>query len=158
MPTSLSIARAEDPDAVHQTIATLLGRFNDNTVGEARREPFALTIQALDCDEVLGGLWAFSLWGSFYINIVIVPESARGQGLGGELMAEAEREARARGCAHMWLDTFAFQARAFYERLGFEVFGRLDGLAPFYPRYFMRKPLLPLREKAPAKQADEGSR
>jgi ribosomal protein S18 acetylase RimI-like enzyme len=41
----------------------------------------------------------------------------------------------------MWLDTFAFQARAFYERLGFEVFGRLDGLAPYYPRYFMQKTL-----------------
>ena len=134
-------ARAEDPEAVHQTIATLLGRFNDNTVGEARREPFALTIQAPGAGEILGGLWAYSLWGSFYINMVIVPEPDRRRGLGAELMAQAEREARARGCAHMWLDTFAFQARAFYERLSFEVFGRLDGLAPYYPRYFMQKPL-----------------
>jgi ribosomal protein S18 acetylase RimI-like enzyme len=141
MPTSLSIARAEDPEAVHQMIATLLGRFNDNTVGEARREPFALTIQAPGAGEILGGLWAYSLWGSFYINMVSVPEADRRRGLGAELMAQAEREARARGCAHMWLDTFAFQARAFYERLGFEVFGRLDGLAPYYPRYFMQKTL-----------------
>jgi hypothetical protein len=43
----------------------------------------------------------------------------------------------------VWLDTFEFQARGFYERLGFEVFGRLDGLAPFFPRYFMQKTLEP---------------
>lgn len=41
----------------------------------------------------------------------------------------------------MWLDTFQFQARPFYERLGFEVFGRLEGLAPYFPRYFMKKTL-----------------
>jgi hypothetical protein len=43
----------------------------------------------------------------------------------------------------MWLDTFDFQARPFYERLGFGVFGRLDGLAPFFPRNFMKKTLAP---------------
>jgi hypothetical protein len=45
----------------------------------------------------------------------------------------------------MWLDTYAFQARQFYERLGFEVFGQLDGLKPFFPRYFLKKTLEPPR-------------
>ena len=144
MATELSIARSPDPDAVRQPIAALLSRFNHESVGEEQREPFALTIGppgAPEAGAILGGLWAFSLWGSFYVNIVVVPEVARGQGLGAELMRQAEQEARVRGCGHIWLDTFAFQARGFYERLGFEVFGRLDGLAPYYPRYFMQKNL-----------------
>ena len=29
----------------------------------------------------------------------------------------------------------------FYERLGFEVFGQIDGPAPMFPRYFMQKRL-----------------
>jgi len=41
----------------------------------------------------------------------------------------------------MWLDTYAFQARAVYERLGFAVFGQIDGPAPVFPRYFMQKQL-----------------
>ncbi len=41
----------------------------------------------------------------------------------------------------MWLDTFQFQARSFYERLGFEVRGKLDGPPPIYPRYIMSKSL-----------------
>lgn len=90
---------------------------------------------------MLGGLWAQSVWGSFYIYILVAPEGARGQGLGSEMMLLAEAEARARGCRQMALDTYAFQARPFYERLGFTVFGQIDGPAPMFPRYFMQKAL-----------------
>jgi GNAT superfamily N-acetyltransferase len=65
----------------------------------------------------------------------------RGRGVGTELLRQAEQEARARSCRHMWLDTYDFEARPFYERLGFEVFGQLEGPTPFYPRFFMRKVL-----------------
>jgi GNAT superfamily N-acetyltransferase len=140
----LSIARAEDdPKAAGREIGELLYRFNVGAVGKAAGEPFVLTIKAPGSNEILGGLVAVSYWGSFYISDIVAPESARRQRLGSELMRQAEQEARARGCRHMWLDTFEFQARPFYERLGFEVFGRLDGLEPFFPRYFMKKTLEP---------------
>jgi GNAT superfamily N-acetyltransferase len=140
----LSITREDDdPTAAGRQISTLLGQFNDRAVGPPAGEWFVLTIRAPGSDEILGGLRAVSYWGSFYISDVVAPEAARGQGLGSELMRQAEHEARVRGCRHMWLDTFDFQARPFYERLGFEVFGRLDGLEPFFPRYFMKKDLEP---------------
>jgi hypothetical protein len=41
-------------------------------------------------------------------------------------MDRAEIRARERGCHSAWLDTFSFQARGFYEKLGYEEFGRLD--------------------------------
>ncbi len=141
----LSIARADDPRAAGRQIGELLNRFNEQAVGGQAVERFALTVKAPGSDEILGGLSAMSYWGSFYISDLVAPETARGQGLGAELMRLAEQEARARGCLHMWLDTFEFQARSFYERLGFKVFGQLDGLAPFFPRYFMKKTLEPLR-------------
>ena len=141
-----SIARADDdPKAAGREIGELLYRFNVEAVGKTASEPFVLTIKAPGSDEILGGLAAVSYWGSFYISDVVMPKTARRQGLGSELMRRAEQEARARGCRHMWLDTFEFQARPFYERLGFEVFGRLDGLKPFFPRYFMKKTLEPPR-------------
>ena len=33
----------------------------------------------------------------------------------------------------MWLDTYAFQARTFYEHLGFSLFGQIDGPAGLSP-------------------------
>jgi len=41
----------------------------------------------------------------------------------------------------MRLDTYAFQAKAFYDSQGFEVYGQIDGPEPYYPHYFMMKPL-----------------
>jgi hypothetical protein len=64
------------------------------------------------------------------------------RGVGRELMAAAETRARKRGCHSAWLDTFSFQARGFYEKLGYEEFGRLD-YPPAHHRHFMRKRLIP---------------
>jgi GNAT superfamily N-acetyltransferase len=135
------IAEAQDPDGAYMPIWAPLLQFNEQAVGDASALPFALEIRDTVSAPVAGGLWAMSLWGSFYIALVVAPQDARGQGLGSELMRRAEAEARARGCRQMWLDTYAFQARGFYERLGFEVFGQIDGPAPMFPRYFMQKRL-----------------
>src|SRR3990167_5012702 len=109
----LVIQQADRPDGAYMPIWAPLLAFNQRTVGDAQGLPFALTITEPGDVEVLGGLWGLSLWGSFYIGLVVTPEDARGQGLGSELMGRAEAEAIARGCRHMWLDTYAFQAQPF---------------------------------------------
>ncbi len=136
-----AITQAADPDGAYPKILDLLLAFNASVMGEAGGTPFALVIQTPGSDEVKGGLWALSLWGSFYVALIIAPEDGRGQGLGREMMLAAEAEAVRQGCRDIWLDTFAFQARPFYESLGFEVFGQLDGPAPAFPRWFMKKGL-----------------
>jgi GNAT superfamily N-acetyltransferase len=55
-------------------------------------------------------------------------------------MAAAEEEGRRRGCTAVWLDTFEFQARPFYEKLGYSNFGTLDYPAGF-KRFFLQKAL-----------------
>ena len=138
---TFSITPAANADAAYMPSWAPLLAFNQTAVGDASAVPFALEIRQSPTAPVAGGLWAMSLWGSFYIALVVTPEGARGKGLGGELMRQAEAEAQARKCRQMWLDTYDFQARPFYERLGFAVFGRIDGPAPMFPRWFMQKPL-----------------
>jgi GNAT superfamily N-acetyltransferase len=130
------IRGAARPDEAYMPIWAPLLAFNQQSVGKAQGEPFALTITPPNSEEVLGGLWALSLWGSFYVGLVVVPEGHRGRGLGADLMARAEAEAITRGYRGMWLDTYAFQARGFYEGLGFSVFGQIEGPAPMFPRLF----------------------
>ena len=70
-----------------------------------------------------------------------MPDSLRGHSYGSMLMDEAERIARERGCAGSWLTTFTFQARGFYEKLGYELFGELDKSPGENVRLFLRKRL-----------------
>jgi ribosomal protein S18 acetylase RimI-like enzyme len=58
------------------------------------------------------------------------------------LLERAEAEGRARGAVMAHLDTFTFQARGFYERCGYIVFGVLP-YTNGVERYYMRKTLSP---------------
>jgi len=81
---------------------------------------------------VLSGGWLFveSLW---------VDDALRGQGIGRALMAHAEDHAREQGCHDAWLDTF--QARGFYEGLGYVAFAELEHYPRGQSRHFLRKAL-----------------
>lgn len=90
-----------------------------------------LCIAILDDEGALeGGLWGATLYDWLAVELLFVPEQMRGNGIGTQLIAQAEEEARARGCIGAWLDTFDFQARGFYEKLGYEVAGAI----PDHPR------------------------
>lgn len=65
----------------------------------------------------------------------------RGTGVGTQLMRMAEDEARSRSCVGVWLDTHTFQARPFYERLGYSVFADLPDFPPGHTRFYMMKRL-----------------
>jgi ribosomal protein S18 acetylase RimI-like enzyme len=55
-----------------------------------------------------------------------VKPSLRGRGLATRLLAAAEAEAAARGCSQTVHFTYAFQARALYERNGYQLVGRVE--------------------------------
>jgi GNAT superfamily N-acetyltransferase len=140
MSPKYELTESPPPEAYQKMWAPLL-EFNQATVGNATARTLAVLLKDPKTDEIIGGLWAWSLWGSLYIAIVFVPEPLRGTGIGTSLLRQAEQEAMRRGCREMWLDTYAFQARSFYEKFGFTVFGRLDGPAPIFPRFFLKKVL-----------------
>ena len=90
---------------------------------------------------LVGGVWGHVNWNWLSVNLVWLSEELRGAGHGRRLMAALEVAARERGCAYAHLDTFSYQARPFYERLGYEVFAALEDYPPGHRRYFMKKTL-----------------
>ena len=86
-------------------------------------------------------LFRSTAFGWLYIELLFIPEDRRAGGLGTRLMRRAEEEAIKRGCHHAWLDTFNFQARGFYEKLGYRVFGTLENYPVGHSRLFMTKSL-----------------
>ena len=79
-----------------------------------------LTVQILDDSGQLAAGISGWTWGvAAGIGMTWVREEARGDGLGARLLAAFEEEARARGCTHVFVTSFTFQAPGFYERHGY---------------------------------------
>ena len=81
------------------------------------------------------------VWHWLTVDTMWVEPSRRGQGIGRELLAEVESQARERGCRWARLNTWEFQAPGFYERLGYVVYGREIDYPPGHINHLMRKDL-----------------
>lgn len=61
------------------------------------------------------------------IDYLWVSDSARGNGVGSELIRTAEQTARQKGCQFALVDTISFQALPFYQKQGYVLKTTLDG-------------------------------
>lgn len=79
-----------------------------------------LTIKVHDhAGELAAGMSGWT-WGlAAGIAMTWVHDASRGAGLGARLLAEFEDEARKRGCTHVFVTSFTFQAPSFYEHHGY---------------------------------------
>jgi GNAT superfamily N-acetyltransferase len=109
--------------------------------GDDAYETFALLLRDPDSGEVIGGLHGKISYRWLFIELVSVPESMRGQGIGERLMYMAEDVAQKKHCIGIWLETHSFQAPDFYQKLGYSEFGRLDDYPPGHIRHYYQKPL-----------------
>jgi GNAT superfamily N-acetyltransferase len=130
-----------DPRAAESADATFvresLALYNVASTGHSYYSPLAIFLRD-DRGAVLGGALGH-VWGGWLdLDALWVSELFRGLGYGAELLEAAEEEARAQRCHGVYLTTFSFQARPFYERLGYEVVADI----PDYPeghRYHVLK-------------------
>ncbi len=139
---SLELTETPSPDDL-AVIASELTAFNHTDVGAADRRTLVVLIRDED-SVVIGGLSGYTAWGWLFTQLLFVPESQRGQGLAGRLLATAEQEAAERGCHGAWIDTFSPHALRAYLKQGYEVFGELPEFPKGRTRTFLRKTLTPL--------------
>lgn len=78
-------------------------------------------------------------WNCLYIDVLWVKEEYRKEGLGSKILNEIEKVAKDKGCYLIHLDTFDFQAKDFYLKHGYDIFGILDECPQKHKRYFMKK-------------------
>ena len=97
---------------------------------------------AMDKDnQILGLLQAEYNWEWLFIKNLIVNKDHRHKGVGTELIKKVESFAVSKKCHSIWLDTFTFQAPEFYEKNGFQMFGKLRNYPGNHDRYFYFKTL-----------------
>lgn len=128
----------ESQDDVFNALVDGVRKFNFEVMGEERSQPLMVALRD-DNGEIVGGIAGRTIYHQFLIEVLWVHNDKRGQGLGIQLMEIAEREAKARGCIAAQVDTLSFQAPKFYEKMGFQIAGKVTGVANSPDRYFLLK-------------------
>jgi GNAT superfamily N-acetyltransferase len=127
-------------ESLKQVVVDHLDAYNMAISGMTEYSPVNLFLRDQG-DEVLGGLLG-SVWGGvLFVRILWVAQALRGRGHGRRLLEAAEQRAVERGCRHVFLDTFSFQAPGFYEKQGYEIYARAEDWPVGHAHYFLRKRL-----------------
>lgn len=121
-----------------QVVLDGLRAFNVAIIGDPKMRPVDVFVRDSEGD-IVGGLVGYIKWRWLYVSKLWIPEPLRGSGIGSRLMATAEQHAWAEGCLGAYLDTFEYQALPFYQKLGYELYGTLDGFPPGYRQFYLKK-------------------
>lgn len=139
---SLEIHRNLDPTA--DDLAPLRRRFRGfveaslpGLPDEDQDRPFLFSLKR--GDGLIGAICGSVYWDGLEIDILWVDERYRRQGFGRRLVGEAEDYARGHGAVIAFLKTV--DARDFYARLGYAVFGVLEDRPIGTRLYHMKKRL-----------------
>ena len=119
--------------------------FNQKQMGISLVAPEKVTRIASDENgKVLGGIVCTHtpILDNLSVDILWVANEYRGTGLGSVLLHSVEDYARQQSCILAHLETMDFQAKDFYTKQGYSVFGTLEG-PPGHTRYFINKAFTP---------------
>ena len=103
-----------------------------------------LAIFVRDAGTVVAGISGWTWGDCCELQSLWVEPSLRGGGLATRLLAAAEAEAVARGCSQTVHFTYDFQARALYERNGYDLVGRVEDFPSGTAALWFRKCLQPV--------------
>ena len=143
------ITLTDAPDVrAHATIDEGLAGYNKENSGTDDRRNLAVLVTDPRSGEVVGGILGRTSLGLLFIDLMFLPESLRGSGLGSRILKMAEDEGRKRGCLNAVLYTISFQAPEFYARYGWREFGRVDCKPQGTSRVFMTKALVRRRRSS----------
>ncbi|MFG6431261.1 GNAT family N-acetyltransferase [Roseateles sp. LYH14W] len=146
----LSLTTHDDPPPEPcRVVDAGLGEANDKAAPLDEVLPLA-TFAHLPSGEVVGGAIGRTWGACCELQQLWVHDGYRRRGLGRQLLQAFEARAEARGCQTIYLETFSFQAPAFYRALGYDVALELAGFAPGIVKYTMVRRALSVSPPSPA--------
>ena len=136
------VALCDERDPLAEpVVAGGLADYNRETFGRVDTRTLDILVRDPDHGRIVGGLLGRSSLGLFFLDLFYLPKELRRGGLGARIMAQAEDEARRRGCAAAFVYTVTFQAPGFYEKYGYRRFGEIACPPDGATRIFLSKNL-----------------
>jgi GNAT superfamily N-acetyltransferase len=108
----IALTSERDPRA-EAVVTGGLADYNRETFGRVDTRPLDVLVRDPENGEIVGGILGRSSLGMFFLDLFYLPEQLRRGGLGSRLIAQAEEEARRRGCTRAFVITVTFQAPGF---------------------------------------------
>jgi GNAT superfamily N-acetyltransferase len=135
----VSEPRADAEDATF--VRDSLGLFDVAVTGDAYYSPLAIFLKD-ERNAVLSGALGH-VWGGWLdLDTLWVAQPFRGQGYGARLLRAAEDKARSQGCHSVFLTTFSFQAKPFYEKFGYEIVADIPDYPKGHSHHVLKKTLV----------------
>lgn len=114
-----------DPDPLDiETLETRIRREASAAMGLGGEVDLAIFVR--EAGEIVAGISGWTWGDCCELQSLWVQPKLRGRGLATRLLAAAEADAAARGCAQTVHFTYDFQARALYEKSGYKLVGRVE--------------------------------
>lgn len=117
----------------------IIGRFADSCGQPFGWSQFAF--EALDNGERVGAIVGYRLYDWLYVEYITVTESSRGSRVGSQLLERAEALARELALEGVALDTFRYQAPAYYTARGYVEHMVIPGKSYERDRIYLQKRL-----------------
>ncbi|MEQ9899656.1 GNAT family N-acetyltransferase [Pectobacterium punjabense] len=93
-------------------------------------------------DNVVGRIVGSIFFNYLQIEMVVVDDRYHGKGIGGQLLAAAEKTALEEGCIFVYLESMSFNAPGFYEKKGYKIIEKVENSPlPGESHYFFIKHL-----------------
>lgn len=138
IPYKISIPTNEESE----TINDKMDEFNGKQLSYSGQVEVFKNYIIKDDDKIIAGIKSvFYLGECLAINVLFVDEQYRHQKLGSALLKRVETEVKVLGGKLVHLDTFDFQAKDFYLKHGYEIFGTLNNCPQGHTRYYLKKDL-----------------
>lgn len=92
-----------------------------------------------DNDKLIGGAIGFVKYNWYFLDLLYIDEAYRGHGIGTSLIKSIEEFAKKENLTGVRIETWDFQARGFYEKKGYTVYGEIKDCPPGTIEYFLKK-------------------
>lgn len=125
-------------------IGNMLLQFNIESKPLTQEKPFISINRSIKDEngEIIGGILACSaLWNILSIDTLWVKKEFRNRGIAKQLLSIVEDKARSMECHIAYLSTYDFQAKDFYLKKGYEIFGVLEDCPKGHKLYHLCKRL-----------------
>jgi GNAT superfamily N-acetyltransferase len=121
--------------------------------GQDLMSHFAFFIRDDETSKLMGGIQGVAFYGCLHTDLLWVDSSLRSEGWGTELMSEGEEFGRQHHCTFATVNTMDWEALPFYTKIGYEVEFVREGFRHGSKMYFLRKQLLPTKQKEPLRKS-----